>query len=167
MKIFPASKRDVKLTDSEILTCEVIAKLRYDNNRNKNVRNSKLGSQDNIYTDLEGLCGELAFCKFFNLYTDLSVGIRSSNNGEDMGDCVLEGKTIDVKVTKYSKGKLLAPSWKSNTVDYYALMVGEKGKYTFKGFMESSELLKSSRLGSLGYGETYIAEQHELTGGLL
>ena len=52
--------------------------------------------------------------------------------------------------------------WKANNVELYALMIGEFPVYTFKGFMRREDLLKEERLGNLGYGQTYIAQQHEL-----
>ena len=151
----------ITLNETEQKLCKDIASNRYSNNRANSVSNKKIGKQTNEETDLEGIAAELAFCKLFNVYPDLTIYSRSSS--QDKGDVLLpNGKTVDIKTTKYKTGKLLAVTWKSNKVDYYALMVGEFPNYTFKGFMESSELLKPSRLGSLGYGETYIAKQEEL-----
>jgi hypothetical protein len=52
--------------------------------------------------------------------------------------------------------------WTKGHVPLFALMVGTFPSYTSKGFMEADELLKEERLGTLGYGPTYIAEQKEL-----
>ena len=46
---------------------------------------------------VEGLGGEFAFCKLFNLYPDISIEIPE----EDLGDCGTHGKRIDVKTTQY------------------------------------------------------------------
>ena len=46
--------------------------------------------------------------------------------------------------------------------DTYALMVGRFPKYALAGHMTAEELLVEDRLGSLGYGATYIAKQNEL-----
>ena len=150
----------IKLNESEQAICVDIAKKRFDNNRKSNVKNSKIGEQSDYVTDLEGFAAEMAFSKIFNVYPDFSVETRNAN--EDQGDCVVNNKIVDVKTTKYKTGKLLAVKWKASNTDLYALMIGEFPSYTFKGFMTSKELLKEKRIGSLGHGNTYIAEQSEL-----
>jgi hypothetical protein len=99
----------------------------------------------------------------FNVYPDLTVQVRSSIDGTDQGDAVLrDGRTVDVKSTRYFTGRLLAVRWKKQNVDLFALMIGTFPTYTFKGFMKSEELLKEERIGNLGHGNGYIAQQHEL-----
>ena len=149
------------LNPQEQALCRYLAKLRYNNARNKNVKNNKIGNQSDEMTDLEGIGGEVAFCKLFNLYPDISIEVRSSKT--DKGDAVLNGLVIDVKTTKYKKGRLLAAPWKEASVDLYALMIGQIDTgYYFKGFMSYSELVKDERLLDLGHGQGYAAEQHEL-----
>ena len=151
----------ISLSEVEQSICKRIAKLRYQNNRAKGVIDRKVGKQSNEETDLEGFAAEFAFCKIFNLYPDFTIEPRGTE--DDCGDAVLpSGKTVDVKATKYPTGRLLAVPWKGDNVDLYALMVGEFPRYIFKGFMSREELHKAERLGNLGYGETYIAQQHEL-----
>jgi hypothetical protein len=104
----------------------------------------------------------------FNLYPDLSVGARSASQGDENGDARLHcGSVVDVKATKYSSGRLIAAKWKgaNDNIDYYALMVGEFPTYTFRGFMDSSELMKQERLGRLPgqANECHMAKQYELT----
>ena len=153
----------VNLSETEQAICKGIAKLRFQNNRKEGVFNKKVGKQSNEATDLEGFAAEFAFCKLFNLYPDFTIEPRRTE--DDCGDAVLPcGNTVDVKATKYPTGRLLAVPWKGDNIDLYALMVGEFPSYTFKGFMPREELHKPERLGSLGYGETYIAQQHELKG---
>jgi hypothetical protein len=153
--------KSIILNEVEQELCETIAKRRHDNNRSNSVKNSKIGKQSDWETDLEGIASELAFCRLFNLYPDLTIFTRTS--AQDAGDVTLpDGRTVDVKSTKYKNGKLLAVLWKSAKVDLYALMVGTFPEYTFKGFMSSSELLQPSKVKNLGYGDTYAAEQEEL-----
>lgn len=153
----------IELTYTEQLICKVIAKLRFENNRNVGIKNSKIGPQSNEETDLEGIAAEFSFCKLFNLFPDFSVHTRSSTGYTDNGDVTLSnGKTVDVKATKYTSGRLLAVPWKKPKTDYMALMVGTFPNYVYKGVIESKELIKDERLGDLGHGKTYIAEQHEL-----
>lgn len=153
----------VTLSRAEQLSCKVIAQLRFDNNRNSGTKNAKIGPQSDQDTDLEGIGAEFAFCKMLNLYPDFSINIRSSVKETDSGDVTLHnGQTVDVKATKYPTGKLLAVPWKKPTTTYMALVVGTFPNYEFKGVMFSSELIKPSRLGNLGHGDTYIATQQEL-----
>ena len=153
----------ILLSKIEQNICSVVAQLRFSNNRENNVVNSKIGKKSDEEMDLEGISAELAFCKLFNLYPDLTIDIRSSRDHTDNGDAVLKnGKTVDIKVTHYTNGKLIAVPWKKTNVDLFALMVGKTPEYTFKGFMKSEDLLNQSRLGDLGHGKTYIAHQNEL-----
>jgi hypothetical protein len=156
--------KKIKLSKIEQSICKVLAQKRHDNNRKNNVNNSKIGDQSDFETDLEGIAAEFAFCKIHNIFPDLSIHVRSSKSGTDKkGDCVYNGYSIDVKTTKYKTGKLLAVTWKdSDSVDIYALMVGSFPNYEFKGFMLSGDLLSPERIGNLGYGDTYIAQQEEL-----
>lgn len=155
--------KKIFLSKIEQNICSVIANFRFSNNRNGNVKNSKMGEKSDQEMDLEGISAEFAFCKLFNLYPDLTIDIRSSSKETDDGDATLpSGHTVDVKVTHYPTGKLIAVPWKKPKVDLFALMIGKSPEYTFKGFMKSNELLKDCRLGNLGYGETYIAQQNEL-----
>ena len=64
----------IELNDGEQEICKIIAKLRYKNNRDNNVKNSKVGDQSDELTDLEGIGGEMAFCKMVNSYPDFSSG---------------------------------------------------------------------------------------------
>lgn len=151
----------VILNPQEQALCRYLAKLRHKNARNKNVKNNKIGSQSDEMTDLEGIGGEVAFCKLFNLYPDISIEVRNSKT--DKGDAILNGFVIDVKTTRYKNGRLLAAPWKEPSVDLYALMIGQiEMGYSFKGFMSYTDLAKDERLLDLGHGKGYAAEQHEL-----
>ena len=151
----------ISLCHSEQAICMWMARSRFSNNRKSGIVNKKVGNQSNEKTDLEGFAAEFAFCKLFNVFPDFTVNPR--NCDEDAGDAVLPGGlSVDIKVTKYPTGRLLAVPWKANNVELYALMIGEFPSYTFKGFMRQEDLLKEERLGNLGYGKTYIAHQYEL-----
>ena len=72
---------------------------------------------------------------------------------------------IDVKATKYARGRLIAAEWKDHdSIDYYALVVGEFPEYEVKGLMSSKDLIVEDRLKTLprGTNKVYQAEQHEL-----
>jgi hypothetical protein len=148
----------VKLTESEIKICEWLAKNRYASNRNGGVSDKKIGPQSCEETDLEGICGEFAFCKAVNLYPDMSISPRKGGD-----DVLLNGKKIDIKTTKYKSGKLLARRSKSETPsDVYVLIVGVRPDYNIVGWCSSADLIQDKNLIDLGYGKTYGLEQRVL-----
>lgn len=153
----------VSLSRVEQDICLAISKLRFTNNRIKNISNSKIGPQSDEFTDLEGIGAELAFAKLSNTYPDFSINTRSSSLGTDYGDLKLHNnQSVDVKTTKYNSGKLLAVLWKTEVADLMVLMVGKFPNYEFRGCMKSCDLLIPERIGDLGYGKTYMASQNEL-----
>ena len=156
----------VELSEFEKKLSHAIAKVRFESNRKAGVTNAKRGSQSNAQTDLEGVGSELAFCKLFNTYptNTFTTTPRSSQKGEDIeGDSILKDKLVDVKSTTYQTGELIAAPWKGkNGVDCYALMTGNFPRYVFRGFMTAKKLLDEKKLGDLGRGPIYIAQQNEL-----
>lgn len=148
----------IQLNESEIKICEWLAKNRYASNRNGGVSDKKIGPQSCEETDLEGICGEFAFCKAINLYPDMSISPRKGGD-----DVLLDGKKIDIKTTKYKSGKLLARRSKSETPsDVYVLIVGQRPDYNIVGWCSSADLIQDKNLIDLGYGKTYGLEQHVL-----
>lgn len=151
----------VRLSSVEKRLCEHVTKVRIKTNRSNNVSEKKISKDEELQLELEGYGAELAFCRLFNVFPDTSTHSRSSES--DTGDAFLPcGRAVDVKATKYPNGKLLAALWKKDEVDLYALMVGQYPEYTFMGFMRKDELRREERVGSLGHGPTYIANQNEL-----
>jgi hypothetical protein len=152
---------EVSLNPQGQAICRALPKKRHANNRKAGTRNAKRGPQSNEQTDLEGIGAEFAFAKLFNSYPDFSIQPRNAD--EDGGDCKLrDGRAVDLKATQCPTGKLIAVPWKKAGAKLFALMTGVFPNYVFRGFMEPGELLRAERLGSLGHGPTYIAEQDEL-----
>jgi hypothetical protein len=148
----------IVLTDAEIKICEWLAKQRYNSNRSCRVKDGKIGPQPCAETDLEGICGEFAFCKAMNLYPDMSISPRKGTD-----DVVFKGKTVDIKTTRYKTGKLLARKTKEEMPsDIYVLVIGQCPNYKIAGWCCSAELLCENNLIDLGYGKTYGLEQHVL-----
>lgn len=150
----------IKLNKAERKLAYYVARKRYEAARSAGVVNSRMGPQSNEQTDLEGISAEIAFCKAFNIYPDLEIDSVSFPNF----DCVLsDGRTVDVKATRYESGRLIAAKWKRpQSVDLYALMVGLFPEYRFAGVMESVELINPQRLCQLPKGKAYAASQNEL-----
>lgn len=134
----------VTLNDIELRLAKFLAKSRYEYAREKDIKDLKIGSQDWYETDFQGICGELAYCKLFNLYPDLEMGVKL----EDCKDSY--GFTYDVKTTKYDDGRLVATTKKTTEVDYFVLMTGTAPTFTYRGEVVSTDLIKEENLQSLG-----------------
>lgn len=151
---------EIVLNDTEQRLAKYLAKKRFEHNRKSHTTNARIGPQSDEETDLEGIGAEIAYCKLMNVFPDTNIDERPAN------DCILKnGKTVDVKTTKYKNGHLIAVCKKAKMEeqpDIYALMVGVFPKYRFAGMMDSKELLKEERLKDLGYGPTFAAKQQEL-----
>ena len=149
----------VELNVAEQRLATYLANARYAISRKDSLTNAKIGPQSNELTDLEGIGGELAFCKLMNIYPDIQLGDRP------LADATLwNGLRVDIKTTVYKDGSLLAAHWKDGVgVDLYALMVGKFPRYRLAGLMDSKELLKPERLKDFGYGQSYAAAQSELS----
>lgn len=160
--------QSISLTTAERKLAHFIARNRNRNNRSFNVTNLKISGADAATVDLEGVCGEIAFCKLFNVYPDLDTDHEPPH---PLHDCVIPpppGFRIDVKTTKYENGKLLVDarkgSKKTGGVDYYALMTGIfPGPYTFRGLIAREHIIQPNKLGLLCGYKSYMAEQSELT----
>jgi Family of unknown function (DUF5843) len=170
--IIRTDEKDVKkgemitLTETEQKFCHLIAKYRYESARAAGQTNAKRGPQSNEATDLEGIGGEIAFAKLFDLYPTEAFKILPRSAKEDQGDFVLhDGKIVDIKTTKYKTGRLSAVLWKERNVDLYSLMIGQMPSYKFAGFMTCKELCQDSRISSFPgrpNSKAYIADQKEL-----
>lgn len=152
--------RDVTLNPVEQRLAHHLALQRFRSNRAAAVANSKMGEQSDAVTDLEGIGAEIAWCKLNNCYPDLEIVAR----GTKYDALTRYGERIDVKGTRYTRGKLVAVRWKTDVaIDFFCLMVGTFPTYRIAGYMSASELLNAKRVTDLGHGPTFAAEQHELT----
>ena len=151
--------RSVTLNACEQKMAEYVAKSRYENARSRGIVDQKMGDQGNWETDLEGIGGEIAFCKLHNVYPDL----ETFNTDLPDHDCLVNGFKVDVKTTHYPEGKLLATLAKAGAiVDVYVLMVGEFPTYEYKGLAKKSDLIRDENIYDLGHGPGYVLNQIQL-----
>lgn len=146
------------LTEEEQELAKLIAKRRSESNRSNGVYNRRVSKMSDYEVDLEGIGAEIFFCKTFNLYPDLNVGHTPAF------DAILpDGRTVDVKATKYKNGHLLAAPWKKKKQlpDVYCLVVGTFPEYRVAGWMSAEELLRDERM-AVGKLNGYVASQEEL-----
>ena len=152
-------KTSITLTEAEQRLSKFLATRRYQNARSKGIKDNKIGDQSNISTDLEGMAAEIAACRLLNVYPDLQT------ESIPVHDLVTsKGYTVDVKVTRYESGKLLAVKNKiSNPSDFYMLMIGTFPNYRCAGFASRDDLLCEDTLTDLGRGEGHALHQSDLT----
>jgi hypothetical protein len=157
----------VFLSTAEQKLAHYVAKNRNGNNRYFNVTNLKISAEDPHTVDLEGIAGELAFCRLFNVYPDIDTDREPPHPLYDAVIPPPPGFRIDVKTTKYDNGKLLVDARKgvkTEAVDFYVLMTGTfPGPYTFRGFIAREHIIQPHKLGLLKGYSSYMAEQSELT----
>ena len=150
----------IYLNDAEIAIAKYLAQERYKNNRNSNTDNRRIGPQSDEETDLNGIGGEIAFCKRANIYPDINTYRRPRQDA-----FIRPGIGVDIKTTKYENGKLVVASWKRNEpTNYYALVVGTFPNYRIVGVIAADEVFRSENIGDLGYGPCYVIDQDKLRG---
>jgi hypothetical protein len=141
------------------------------------------GSERERFIEQNGIAGELAFGKLFNLFPTSQISVAARKVKDDDGDFILDGLTVDVKTTEYATGKLTLASWKNNEtffdrVQAMSLMTGDirdvdnrrdanlpRAQYVWHGFMSSRDLCTGQRFKCLPGRDKreYIALQDELT----
>lgn len=151
---------NVKLESGEAEVAQIIGKARTRVNREKGIFNRLRTHDDPIQTEIDGLGAEMAYCKAFNLWPDLTVSVRSGG-----ADAYHNGKSIDVKHTAHINGMLLVTPDKSGKgTDVYALVTGRLPNYCVIGYATSDEIFNETNKVDLGYGEAYGIPQEKLHG---
>lgn len=151
-------KVSVTLSEAEQKLALFLAKQRYANARSKGITDNKIGSQSNYDTDFEGMAAEIAAARLLNVYPDLQIV-----NIPTFDLITNKGHTVDVKVTKYPNGKLLAVKGKTEQpCDFYMLMIGQCPNYHCAGFADGEDLLSVETLTDLGHGTGHALTQDKL-----
>ena len=109
--------------------------------------------------DINGAGGEIAVCKYFNRYPDLSIGPRYSGY-----DLKAKGKKVDVKTTSFDPAYLQAKRKKTTKdCDIFILVHVSFPTFTILGGATSTQLLQDVNLQDMGYGTKYTMEQSQLS----
>ena len=150
---------EVQLTPAEIAVCRVLGNMRTISARAGAVSDKQMGKQPAFEIDEDGVVGEYAFCKAKNIFFDPSASPRSGSY-----DCVLMGKRIDIKTTRYAQGRLAVTTKRNSDVDIYILALFDPAndKVTFPGYVLADRLFQSDNLKDLGHGQSYVMEQAQL-----
>jgi len=119
-------------------------------------------SMDLAVMNINGFGAELAFCKLTDSKFDSTTNPDENHFLKD--DAVLaDGRTVDVKTTRYKTGKLIIRVGKEEKkVDLYALMIGEFPKFTFRGWITYDDVIQDENIEQLPQGKSYVKTQDEL-----
>jgi hypothetical protein len=112
--------------------------------------------------NLNGFGAELAFCRLCNVSFDSST-IEKESHFTKVDATLKNGKTVDVKNTVYSSGKLIVRTGKEQKiVDLYALMIGTFPNFIFSGWASYEQIIQPKFIKDLGWGSAYTLTQNEL-----
>jgi hypothetical protein len=148
----------VPITHELQMFSQIIGSIRTTVNRRSGTSDQKIGPQDGMQSDIDGVLAELAFCKYFNVWPDLTIGGRRGSF-----DCLVNGRRADVKSTRVVSGRLLATTKNTDDVDCYVLAIIKKEEIDFPGYMNFVDLRRAENIVNLGWGQGYGVEQNQLT----
>lgn len=148
----------ITLTDTEARIATWLGRMRHEIARKNGVVDRKIGPQDAMSGDINGLGGEFAFCKACGAWPDMTVRPRSGGH-----DAVVCGLLFDVKTTKVEHGMLLVTLKKTvESVNAYALVCGTMPTYRVAGWCWSHEVIRDDNKVNKGHGEGYGLPQGRL-----
>jgi hypothetical protein len=153
---------EVILNEVEERLVAFLAKKRILANRKNDIPDEQVGNQDKLEMEINGLGGELAFCKATNSYPDLTLAGEPGTRPK--ADTHLFGSLWDVKTTKRADGRLLVRPTKrgQKACEYYVLVTGSMPNYKIVGWIHAEDLFWNHNLKDLGHGKTYVIEQDQL-----
>lgn len=136
---------NVYITELEMLTISMVSNLRGIGSRIAGVADGKISDKNGSEIEFEGMLGEFAFCKHYNIFFDFTPSPRSGSY-----DCMLNNKRIDIKATKYKTGVLIGKQPRNNDIDIYVLAILDFKKngvnVYFPGYATSDELYDEKNL---------------------
>lgn len=141
----------IMLTESEIGTIRIISSLKSLVNRGAGVKDQKFSPKDGFTIDYDGMIGEYGFCKYFNLFCDVTINVRSGTY-----DCLYNGQRIDVKTSRHANPVLIVKKKKNLDIDVFALCIIKDYEVEIVGWIFASELYKDENLKDLGHGDCYV-----------
>lgn len=147
----------VKLTTDEVEICKIVGQKRTYIARAASVKDQKIGNQNGVEADIQGMIAEFAFAKQFNVFPDFGLSPRSGGY-----DGICAGVRYDIKSTKYKNGRLLCTKKYNKDVDVYVLAIVDNNEVNLVGYAYSYELINQDNLINLGHGEGYALEQYKL-----
>lgn len=150
----------IELSESEVKLVELIGKTRQEYNDSQGLKDEKQDvARDSTEMHIEGVAGEWAFCKAFNIYPDHDMFERGQH------DCRTKHGTWDVKTVARDDDSLvirLVKARRNKKVDYYALVIGSRPEYEIFGYIEAGSVFQAENVTNVGYGDFYLIPQRKL-----
>lgn len=147
----------ITLTPAEQTVAKSLAVMRQQIARAVARVDQQIGEQDGWETDEQGIGGEFAVARAFNVYPCLEL------NPDSGFDLLINGKKVDVKTTKYPNGRLLAKlNQRDDEVEVFLLVTGKFPEFTIVGYAATDELLNKENIIDLGHGPGYGLSQDRL-----
>jgi hypothetical protein len=148
----------IELNKNEQTIVEHMARKRYEHCRNVGARPTLYNETESMENEVNSFGGEVAFCKHFNLYPDLT------DDRFGIEDCTMaDGNTVDVKTTPHKNGKLLIKKLdKKERPDYYALVVGTFPRFRYIGMVRTEVIIVPERIDHFFKEPGYAMTQAEL-----
>ena len=147
----------VDLTVHEMLVCQTLGVLRRSSAMG-NVKDEQMGDQSPWNIDIDGVIGEMCVAKHFNVFPDMSVGIRKGG-----ADLLIKNKSVDVKTTRVKSGRLLSTLKKiEDPCDVYMLVIVDDKGGDIVGWIGKEKLFLPENIADLGHGKGYVLTQEQL-----
>jgi hypothetical protein len=145
------------IVDLNPYECSVVSFLA---EKRQNKVKHKISDKSQAAIDIEGVGGEFAFYKAFNIYPDFDIDPREY-------DAMLpSGVSVDVKTTVYKRGKLIGEKKKIDyATDIYFLIIVLLPYRQFEtiGWATKEELFDKANYGDhFGRGKCYAIPQEKL-----
>lgn len=129
---------EVTLKPSEYSMAAYLSSVRDFVNKDFGVNDRQMGRDDGFLIGVDGLVAELAVCKHFNVWPDLSFEPRKGGF-----DCVINESTVDVKSTKPEKTTFYIPEWKAkNDIDIYIFCHVKFRTVTILGWLRRGDIFR-------------------------
>jgi hypothetical protein len=133
----------VELKPSEYAMCCYLSAMRTLVNTQSGVSEKKMGSDDGYKIGVDGLVAEIAFCKHFNIFPDLSFDPRGGGH-----DCIFHNRRVDIKSTKPGRTTVYLPERKKhNKIDMYVWCYVDFRSVEILGYFFPLDLFKPENLG--------------------
>ena len=167
------------LTPEDELDCLALGRERCEVNESAGARSNNYSSRPDRDISVQGVRGEMAFCRMFGLPVEVYDTTPRRAATESRFDGVMpDGSTVDVKTVARADAPLAVCEYKRhNPPGFYALLVAhEDGRIEFRGAIDATQVLRSHNLrhmrgagGSRGrmmyeVAQARLSSFHELSG---
>ena len=151
---------EVPLTESEIMVCNYIGRLRNHVTSQHAKDRIQDKTQNSVQISVNGVLTEYAVSKYLKLPFDLNCDFRKF--GADL--ITRKGKKIDVKCAKTIGGNLNAVAWSSTKpVDVFVLTELHTSCVRLIGWIYREDFLIEENLVDIGNGQYYSVKPSQLT----